>query len=156
MSHTGGSPGRAGDGRDPRGGRERGQAPSQRQLRVAEQIRHLLAEALLRGEVHDPALLAVSVTVGEVRVSRDLRQAQVFVTELGHALRPETRAALERAGPWLGGRIARQMSLKYAPRLRFVADAMFDEAARIDRLLDEELARVRPAGDESEDGEGQA
>jgi ribosome-binding factor A len=130
--------------------------PSQRQLRVAEQVRHLLAEALLRGEVHDPLLQQVSLTVGEVRMSRDLRQAEVFATELGRPLRAETLAALQRAGPWLGGRLARQMNLKYAPRLRFVADAMFDEAARMDRLLGEAMARVRPAEDEIEDGAGQS
>jgi ribosome-binding factor A len=142
--------------RESRPARERAQAPSQRQLRVAEQLRHLLAEALLRGEVHQPQLQGVSVTVGEVRVSRDLREARVFVTELGRRLRPETLAALERAGPWLAGRLARQMGLKYAPRLRFTADLLFDEAARLERLLGEEMARVGPAGDAGEDGGGQA
>jgi ribosome-binding factor A len=156
LSHARGGPGRTGAQRHAPWQRERAPGPSQRQLRVAELIRHLLAEALMRGQVHDPQLRDASVTVGEVRVSRDLREAHVFVTELGRGLRPETQAALERAGPWLAGRLARQMSLKYAPRLRFVADAMFDEAARMERLLDEEMARVRPAASESEDGEGQA
>ena len=122
--------------------RERAEGPSQRQLRVAEQIRHLLAEALMRGEVHDPRLDGVSVTVGEVRASRDLRQATVYVTELGAAIRPETLAALEHAAPRLAGQVARGIHLKYAPRLHFVADTLFDEAARMERLVREEAAKV--------------
>jgi ribosome-binding factor A len=156
VRHGGGRPGRAGAERDSRPARERAHAPSQRQLRVAEQLRHLLAEALLRGELHQPELREVSLTVGEVRVGRDLREARVFVTELGRPMRPETLAALERAGPWLAGRLARQMSLRYAPRLRFTADALFDEAARMERMLSVEMARVRPAEDTGEDGDGRA
>lgn len=124
--------------------RGKGAGPSQRQLRVAEQIRHLLAEALMRGEVRDPRLADVSVTVSEVRVSRDLRQATVFATELGGRLGPETKAALERAAPFLAGKVARGIHLKYAPRLHFVADELFDEAARMDRLLGEAMAGVAP------------
>jgi ribosome-binding factor A len=133
-------------------GRTVASEPTQRQLRVAECIRHLLAESLMRGEIHDARLEAASVTVAEVRVSRDLRYAKVFATELGRPLSLETRAALERAAPSLAGRLARQMHLKYAPRLHFVADALFDEAARIERLLAEERARLRraPAGEDDE------
>lgn len=131
------------------------QAPSQRQLRVAEQIRHLLAEALLRGAVHDPRLSGVSLTVGEVRTTRDLRNAVVFTSELGGPLRPETLAALEHAAPWLSGQVARGMHLKFAPRLRFVADDLYDEAARMDRLLSEALARVAPDAEENEHGPGE-
>jgi len=130
--------------------------PSQRQLRVAEQIRHLLAETLLRGEAHDPRLAGVSLTVGEVRASRDLKHATAYVSELGNRLRPETLAALEHAAPWLSGVVARAMHLKYAPRLRFVADELYDEAARMDRLLSEAKARVPAASDETEHGPGQS
>jgi ribosome-binding factor A len=126
-------------------GRGRDAGPTQRQLRVAEQIRHLLAEALLRGEVHDPRLQGVSVTIAEVRISRDLKQATVFATELGQRLEPETRKVLERAAPFLAGLIARGMNLKYAPRLHFVADGLFDEAARMERLLSDALATIEPA-----------
>jgi ribosome-binding factor A len=129
-------------------------APSQRQLRVGEQIRHILAGSLLRGELHDPRLEGVSVTIGEVRMSRDLRQAQVFATELGGHLQPETLAALEHAAPRLAGQVARAINLKYAPRIRFVADELFDEAARMERLLSEAMATVRPAEEENEDGTG--
>lgn len=132
-----------------RGGAGRGGEPSQRQLRVAEQIRHLLAESLMRGEVHDSRLEGASVTIAEVRVSRDLRRATVFATELGRPLSDASRAALEHAAPALAGRIARRMHLKYAPHLAFVADALFDEAARLERLMADERARLH----DPEDGE---
>jgi len=128
--------------------RERAEGPSQRQLRVAEAIRHLLAEALARGELHDPRLEGASVTVGEVRIGRDLRHALVYVTELAGAIRPDVLAALERAAPRLAGRLAREIHLKYAPRLEFVADGLFDEAARVERLLSDAVARIRPAEEE--------
>jgi ribosome-binding factor A len=128
-------------------GRER----SQRQLRVGEGLRHVLAELLSRGGVHDPVLSEASLTVSEVQVSRDLRQATVFVTELGSTLRPELRAALERAAPYLRGEAARRMHLKYAPELEFQPDPSFARAARIDALLAEEratLARLHEDDDE--------
>lgn len=96
----------------------------------------------MRGEVHDPRLDGVSVTVGEVRTSRDLRQATVYVTELGARLRPDTLAALEHAAPRLAGQVARGIRLKYAPRLQFVADTLFEEAARMERLVQQEVART--------------
>jgi ribosome-binding factor A len=108
---------------------------SQRQLRVAEQLRHVLAEQLARGELRDLALANARLTVSEVRISRDLRQATVFVTELGGALRPEIKAALARVGPYLAGIATRQMNLKYAPHLHFEPDQSFAQAARIDELL---------------------
>ncbi|MDF1585351.1 30S ribosome-binding factor RbfA [Rhodospirillales bacterium YIM 152171] len=126
--------------------------PSQRQLRVAEQIRHLLAEDLMRGEIHDTRLAGRSITVGEVRVSRDLRHATVFASELGGRLQPAALLALEQAGARLGARMARRMNLKYAPRLHFVADDLFDEAARMERLLSNERARLQQDDDEETDG----
>ncbi len=116
---------------DPRGHRQ----PSQRQLRVGEQMRHLLAEYLARGEVRDPRLEGASLTISEVRVSPDLRHATVYVAELGRPVRPEILEVLSRAAPRLAGRITREMHLKYAPRLRFVADESFEAADRIERLL---------------------
>lgn len=124
--------------------------PSQRQLRVGEQMRHLLAGYLLRGEIHDPRLDGVSITVSEVRVTRDLRDATVFASELGGRLRPEIRAALRAAAPRVAGRLARDMHLKYAPRLRFVADTSFEEADRIERLI---RAGLETAGAGGKDGE---
>lgn len=116
--------------------------PSQRQLRVAEQIRHLLAEDLMMGHVHDPRLEGTSVTVAEVRISRDLKHATVFTTELGRPLRPETLEALVEQAPRLAGRVARRMHIKFAPRLHFVADETFDEASRMQRLIDADKARL--------------
>lgn len=141
---------------EPAPGRRRGEGrsgePSQRQLRVAEQIRHLLAESLMRGEVHDPRLEGVSVTIAEVRVSKDLKYATVFATLLGQPLSVAVHAALDRAAPALAGQLARRMHLKYAPKLQFVADDLFDEAARLERLLAEERARLDlcEAGEEHE------
>lgn len=114
-------------------------APSQRQLRVGEQMRHLLAEHLMRGDLHNRHLETVSVTVSEVRMSRDLRHAQVFVAELGHDVQPQTLEALGKVAPALAGRLAREMNLKYAPKLRFEPDTSFSHAARIDSLIAEGL-----------------
>ncbi len=131
--------------------RMRGEQPlSQRQLRVGEQMRHLLAEYLIRGETHDPRLEGVSITIGEVRLTRDLRHATVYASELGADLSEPVAAALAAAAPRLAGRLAREMHLKYAPRLRFVADRSFEEAQRIESLLRRQ--RVRSA-DAEEGGE---
>jgi ribosome-binding factor A len=124
--------------------------PSQRQLRVGEGLRHVLAELLIRGEVHDPLLAESHITVSEVRVSPDLRQADVFVIELGGNLRAEVRNALSRAAPRLRGEVARRLHLKFAPALSFQADTTFGEAARIEALLAAERATLK----HPEDGDG--
>ena len=110
-------------------------APSQRQLRVGEDLRHALAEVLNRGELRDPALSGVSITVSEVRASPDLRNATAFVMPLGGGDTAEVLAALSRAAPFLRGRVARMMRLRYTPAFRFEADTTYDEASRIDALL---------------------
>lgn len=102
----------------------------------------------MRGELRDPRLDGVSITVGEVRIGRDLRQAHVYVTELAGPIRAEVLEALNRAAPRLAGRVARDIHLKYAPRLEFVADSLFDEAARMERLVSDAVARIRPAEEE--------
>ncbi len=124
------------------------QAPSQRQLRVGEQMRHLLAEFLLRGDLHDPRLAGRSLTIAEVRCSRDLKTAVVYTTELGRELSPEAIEALQHASAHLGGWLARQMHLKYAPRLRFVRDETFAHAARIGALLHD--AHLHPSVSEDD------
>jgi ribosome-binding factor A len=128
-----------------------GAGPSQRQLRVGEELRHLLAELLMRG-LRDPALADARLTVSEVRVSADLRHAVVFVTELGGELRPERLEALERAAPQLRGEVTRRMRLKYAPDLAFRSDRSFAEATRIETLLAQERAAVGAASHEDDDG----
>jgi ribosome-binding factor A len=115
----------------PRGGRER----TQRQLRVGEVIRHALVEIFARGDLHDPDLLGASITVTEVRVSPDLRNATVFVMPLGGARTAEVVAALGRAAPFLRRLIGQSVTMRYLPVLSFLADTAFDEGARIDSLL---------------------
>jgi ribosome-binding factor A len=110
---------------------------NQRQLRVGERLRHILADMLARGAVHDPVIAGTPLTISEVRVSRDLRQATVYLVELGGALSAEVNTALQRASPFIRGEVARAANLKYAPTLTFKADETFAESARIDALLDE-------------------
>ncbi|WP_448203738.1 30S ribosome-binding factor RbfA [Azospirillum sp. sgz302134] len=112
-----------------------GKPPSQRQLRVGEEIRHALAEVLQRGDFHDPELAELNVTVTEVRISPDLRNATAFVTPLGGGAMDETLAALRRAAPFLRGQIARAINLRYAPTLSFEGDTSFEYAGRIDAIL---------------------
>ncbi len=126
-------------------------SPTPRQLKVAETIRHELAGWLMRGEVRDPRLASASVTISEVRASRDLKHATAYVAVLGaDGVPAEVLAALNHAGGALGGRLARALHLKYAPRLTFAADDRYDEAARIDALL--RAARANRAGENEDDG----
>jgi ribosome-binding factor A len=120
----------------PRGNRrESGSAPSQRALRAGELIRHAVAEIFSRGEVHDPVLETHLITVPEVRMSPDLRQATVYVMPLGGHDAKAVLEALERNKRYLRGEIARRVNLKFAPDIRFRIDERFDEADRIERLL---------------------
>ncbi|MEQ8965801.1 MAG: 30S ribosome-binding factor RbfA [Azospirillaceae bacterium] len=110
-------------------------APSHRQLRVGEALRHALAGVIQRGELRDPDLAGVSITVTEVRVSPDLKQATAFVMPLGGGDPQTVLDALDRAAPFLQGEAARGVRLKFTPRLRFAADRSFDYADRIDAVL---------------------
>ena len=110
-------------------------APSQRQLRVGEVIRHTIAEILQRGEVHDPDLEGMVVTVPEVRMTPDLKLATVFVMPLGGKGADTLVAALDRHRKFLRGEVGHRVDLRYAPDLRFRLDESFDEGARIDSLL---------------------
>jgi ribosome-binding factor A len=119
----------------PRQRRDAPTGPSQRQLRVAELIRHALAELLARGEVHDPLLEGRMITVPEVRMTADLRLATVYVMPLGGRDAEGVLAALERNKRFLRGEIARHINLKFAPEVRFRIDERFDEVERIEKLL---------------------
>ncbi len=114
---------------------ERARGPSQRQLRAGELIRHAVAEVLTREEVHHEDLAGVSITVTEVAMSPDLRQASCYIMPLGGKNAGKVLAALHDTEPWLGGQVARRVRLKFAPRLRFEIDASFDNADHISRLL---------------------
>jgi ribosome-binding factor A len=131
---------------------EAGGRPSQRQLRVGEELRHVLVELLTRGHLRERALADARLTVSEVRISADLRHAVVFVTELGGELRSECLEALQRLAPQLRGEVTRRMRLKYAPDLTFRPDRSFAEAAHIEALLARERAAV--GHDEDDDGAG--
>jgi ribosome-binding factor A len=115
--------------------RQSEKAPSQRQLRAGELIRHALAEILARGEVHDPVIENHVITVPEVRVTPDLRLATVYVMPLGGKDESEVLSALERNKRYLRGEVAHRVNMKFAPEIRFRIDERFDEAERIDKLL---------------------
>jgi ribosome-binding factor A len=115
--------------------RREGRAPSQRQLRVGEVIRHALAGILQRGEIHDPVFEGTVVTVAEVRMAPDLKSATAFVVPLGGKDADAVVAAFERNKKYLRGEIARQVNLRFSPELRFRLDESFDEGQRIDALL---------------------
>ena len=110
-------------------------APSQRQLRVAEEVRHVLARVIERDELHDPELAGVPVTVSEVRISPDLKNATAFVSPLGGGDVGPLIKGLSRAAPYLRRRVAQEMTLRHVPTLSFRADPSFDEAQRIQELL---------------------
>jgi ribosome-binding factor A len=131
--------------------RSRGNAPTQRQLRVGEEIRHMLVEILARGELRDPELSTAQVTVTEVRVSPDLKAATVFVTPFAGGDAGALVKALKRAAPFLRHELARAATLRVTPSLRFEEDRSFDQAMRIDRLLqDPAVARDLPDEDDGE------
>ncbi len=117
-------------------GKSKTKAPGQRQLRVGEEVRHVLAAVLARGELRDPVLAGRSITVTQVRISADLRQATAFVMPLGGGQESaEILEALNRAGPFLSHEVGRRLAIKYIPALRFELDSVFDEADRIASLL---------------------
>lgn len=115
--------------------RRRSKAPSQRQLRVGEELRHALSRILARGDLRDPDLADVNITVSEVRVSPDLKNATAFVVPLAGESFEKTVSALRRAAPYLRGQLGREVELRYTPQLRFEGDRSFDEAARVEALL---------------------
>jgi len=110
-------------------------APTQRQLRVAEEIRHVLAGIFGRHEFRDPDIASADVTISEVRLGPDLKHATVFVSRLGRSDITALLPALRRAAPYLRTRLAHELRLRFAPDLHFQADEALDEATRINRLL---------------------
>lgn len=122
--------------RNSKAGDAPGRGPSQRQLRVGELIRHKVAEMLARGVVDDDILAGHVITIPEVRLSPDLKLATVYVLPLGGEDIKPVLEALERHRRFIRGEVAEAVNLKFSPDLRFRFDASFDEASRIDRLLD--------------------
>ncbi len=121
--------------------------PSQRQLRVGELVRHALVEVLARGDVQEPALDGVIVTISEVRVSPDLRHATAFVAPLGGGDPAPVVAGLTRCRKFLRGEVGRRMTTKFTPDLKFEPDQSFDEASHIDALLRSDRVRKDVARD---------
>jgi len=109
--------------------------PGQRQLRVSELLRKALADVFLRVGVEDPALSGVVITVSEITVSPDLRQATAFIMPLGGGSQADVVAALERHKKFLRGEVAKRVSLKFMPAIGFKLDETFDESDRIGSLL---------------------
>ncbi len=115
---------------------------SVRLLKVGERVRHVLSEILTRQQVHDDTLTAHSVSVTEVRMTPDLRQATVYVKPLLGAEEGEVVVALRQNTAYLQREVAKRLGLKFAPKLKFRADESFEEADRIERLLsDPKVAR---------------
>jgi ribosome-binding factor A len=108
---------------------------SVRVLRVGEQVRHILSEILQRGDVHDATLASHPVSITEVRMSPDLRHATVFVKPLLGRDEAEVLKALRTNTAYLQREVATRVKMKYAARLKFLADESFDEGHHIDVLL---------------------
>ncbi len=132
--------------------------PSQRQLRVGEMLRHALSEILLRGDIRDPDLAGVSVTITQVQPSGDMRHATVYCEPLGGKDADKIIAALNRHKAFLRGEMGHAIALKFTPELRFVEDKSFAEAEKIEHILksprvQQDLAKKKPesAADYDED-----
>jgi ribosome-binding factor A len=110
-------------------------------LRVGELVRHALADVFARGEIEDPALEGIVVTVPEVRMTPDLKLANAYVMPLGGAHAETVVEALNRNRRFIRGRIAPALDLKFAPDIRFFIDTTFEEADRIDALLRSERVK---------------
>jgi ribosome-binding factor A len=114
---------------------ENAAGPTQRQLRAGELVRHALVQVLATEDLRDPDLLGISVTLSEVRCSPDLKHATVFCMPLGKGDKDVVAKALNRAAPFLRGRLAKHIELKFTPNLRFLPDESYDEADHITALL---------------------
>lgn len=115
--------------------RRRGGAPSQRQLRVGEELRHALVRILSRGDLRDPQLEGAQITVTEVSVSPDLRNATAYVVPFGGGHADSLVAALNRAAGYFRGQLAQDVKLRHAPGISFEIDRSFENASRVDQLL---------------------
>lgn len=126
--------------------------PSVRLLRVGEQVRHILSEILARGDVHDEILAKHMVSVTEVRMSPDLRHATVFVKPLLGKDEEVVIKALRTNTAYLQREVAHRVKMKYAAKLKFLADESFDEGSHIDSLLrSPKVSQDLDEGESSED-----
>lgn len=126
-----------------------GDAPSVRVLRVGEQVRHILSDILQRGDVHDEVLAKHMVSITEVRMSPDLRHATAFIKPLLGKDEEAVLKALRTNTAYLQREVASRMKLKYASKIKFLADESFDEGSHIEQLLrDPKVARDLSSDDE--------
>jgi ribosome-binding factor A len=123
---------------------------SVRLLKVGERVRHVLSELLTRQQVHDDTLTAHTISVTEVRMSPDLRQARVYAKPLLGGDEEDVLKALRQNTAYLQREVAQRLGLKFAPKLKFLADESFDEAGRIETLLNDPRV-ARDLGDLGED-----
>lgn len=130
-----------------------GAGPSQRQLRVGETIRRALSDILNRAEVHDPDLNRLSITVGEVSCSPDLKIATCYVLPLGGGDREGALLALRRNKGELRHLIGKHLTLKFTPDLRFRIDETFDQLDETRRLFADDRVQRDVAAPESGDDE---
>jgi ribosome-binding factor A len=140
----------------PRSNHREARGPSQRQLRAGELVRRALAEIIARGTIQDPVLAERAVTISEVRMSPDLKQATCFVAPLGGGDGTAIVAGLTRVKAYLRGQLAREVTFKFMPDLAFVPDTSFDRAEAVDRLLHSpRVARdlVHDDGADEDDGD---
>lgn len=115
--------------------KKRDSGPSQRQLRVAEEIRHVLAGLFERRDFRDPDLAEAQITVTEVRLTPDLKHAQVYVARLGRSDVDVLLPALKRASAYMRGQVAHAVQLRFTPELHFQPDHALEYAMKIDRLM---------------------
>lgn len=119
--------------------------PSQRQLRVGEQIRHILAETMQRGHFNESVLIDMNlVSISEVRISPDLKHATAYVMSLGGQDMDKILPALNRDKNVFKKEVARSARLRFTPTIRFIADNSFDEAEKIENIL-REIKTCTPA-----------
>lgn len=113
----------------------RKQPPGQRQLRVGEEIRHALSDVFMRGELYDPVLDGAPITVSQVKISPDLKNATAYVMPLGGLKLNEVMETLARLAPNIRNLVGHRLKLRYTPRISFRVDTSFEEAGRIHALL---------------------
>ncbi|MEM5544540.1 30S ribosome-binding factor RbfA [Sulfitobacter sp. AS92] len=118
-----------------------GSGPTQRQLRVGETVRRALSDVLARGDVHDTDLNRLSITVGEVRMSPDLKIATAYVLPLGGEGQDEVLKLLARNKNELRRQVAKKLTLKFSPDLRFQLDRTFDQMDDTRRMMNQDVVR---------------
>lgn len=124
--------------------------PTQRQLRVGEEIRHILSDIFGRGHGHNEFLLNNFITVTEVRISPDLKHAKVYVMSMGGKNLDDVVNVLNDMAGSIQMKMAKQLTIKFTPKLFFTADLSYDEAEKISRLIRSEHTRTPERNDTTE------